>query len=57
LKLYRSDWENLSSHALEFVKGLLKKAPENRLTPDNALKHQFIVQKEVKEMIKPRVLK
>lgn len=32
LKLYRSDWEDLSANSLEFVKCLLKKNPDTRLT-------------------------
>ena len=57
LKLYRSDWEELSVHALEFVKNMLKKNPDARLTPNEALTHPFIEQKKVREMIKPGVLK
>ena len=57
LKLYRSDWEELSVHALEFVKNMLKKSPDSRLTPDEALNHPFIEQKKGREMIKPGVLK
>ena len=57
LKLYRSDWEELSAHSLEFVKSMLKKNPDSRLTPDEALKHPFITQDSKMEMIKPSVLK
>jgi calcium-dependent protein kinase len=57
LKLYRSDWEELSAHSLEFVKSMLKKNPDSRLTPDEGLKHPFVTQKSVKQMIKPSVLK
>jgi calcium-dependent protein kinase len=57
LKLYRSDWEDLSAHSLEFVKSLLKKNPDSRLTPDESLKHPFVTQKSIKQMIKPSVLK
>ena len=57
LKLYRSDWENLSSYALEFVKHMLKKSPEIRMTPDQALAHQFILQRKTNSTIKTSVLK
>ena len=57
LKLYRSDWENLSAHSLEFVKQMLKKNPEIRMTPDQALAHPFILQRKTNSTIKTSVLK
>lgn len=57
LKLYRSDWENLSEHSLDFVKQMLKKNPEVRLTPDQALAHPFILQNKVYKSIKSSILK
>lgn len=57
LKLYRSDWEELSPHSLDFVKNLLKKNPDNRLTAQEALEHPFITQKgQSTEIIKKSVL-
>ena len=56
LKLYRSDWVNLSSDSLEFVKAVLKKNPETRLTPQSALYHPFIRQRDTRGKIKPNVL-
>lgn len=58
LKLYRSDWEDLSPYSLDFVKSMLKKNPDMRLTADKALEHPFITQKvgDSKELIKASVL-
>lgn len=57
LRLYKSDWQDLSSSALEFVKGMLRKNPEARLTPNQALAHKFITQQNPESKVKPRVLK
>lgn len=58
LKLYKSDWEELSPYSLDFVKNMLKKNPENRLTAHKALQHQFITQKGYDdEKIKASVLR
>lgn len=57
LKLYRSDWENLSAHSLDFIKKVLKKNPDTRLNVDEGLSHPFIQQKESKPKIKPSVLR
>lgn len=57
LKLYKQDWENLSKYALDFVKGMLRKNPDHRLSPDEALKHPFITRKTKIKKVKPSVLK
>lgn len=56
LKLYRSDWANLSPESLDFVKNLLRKSPSKRLSPELALEHPFISQPGVNSNLKPKIL-
>lgn len=55
--MYRSDWVDLSGHALEFVKNMLRKNPETRLTTDEALAHPFLAEEGKRTVVKPSVLK
>ncbi|CAI2359090.1 unnamed protein product [Moneuplotes crassus] len=56
LKLYRSDWVDLSPDSLDFIKLILRKSPQRRLTPDKALNHSFIAEPGSKRKLKPNVL-
>ena len=57
LKLYKTDWEDLSIDSLEFVKAVLRKNPDVRLTPDKALLHPFITQQKQYSKVKASILK
>jgi calcium-dependent protein kinase len=57
LQFYKEDWKNLSKDSLKFVLSLLKKEPRKRLSPDQALNHNFIVRKNLTDRcINPRLL-
>jgi calcium-dependent protein kinase len=46
LNFYKQDWKNLSKNALQFTLDLLHKDTALRLTPKNALEHEFIARKD-----------
>ena len=55
---YETEWENISKDGLDFTNRLLQKNIKKRMTPDAALDHSWIKNKESFDgEISPKVLK
>ncbi|CAI2387395.1 unnamed protein product [Moneuplotes crassus] len=49
IPFFKEDWKNLSKESKKFVEALLQKDPKKRLTPDEALTHPFLSDKDGSE--------
>lgn len=58
VEYYQSEWSTLSKDSLDFTNRLIQKNINKRMTPEQALKHSWIQNKDSHEgEISPKVLK